>query len=476
MKALPYTKEAYRLLHEGSIALAQVEANGVRVDVPYVHATIQSNEARVVKLQKRMEDSKVMRVWRKTFKDRTNTNSNEQLGKILFDVLGYDCPEKTDTGRHKTDEKTLATVDIPFVRKLLRIKKIQKGNQFLKGMAKEVCGKLLHPVFSLNTTITYRSSSDSPNFQNLPVRDAKQADMVRRAIIARKGRQLVEIDYKGVEIAIAACYHQDPRMVEYISDKSKDMHRDIAEKLYCLPRAEISDNIRHAAKNKFVFPEFYGSYWLECSGDLWGAIDPTSGYARRMVGEGTAKDPTGGLVRKVLAKHGIRELGNQDRKGKPKPGSFEEHVQKAEAWFWGPEQFHVYAQWKKDWFAAYQKQGWFLTKTGFICQGFMRKNEVINYPVQGSAFHCLLWSLTELVIRHLRKRKLRTLIVGQIHDSLLMDVPEEEVEEILALCYRVMVVLLKRAWGWINVPLEIDASVSPPGGSWVDKQKAKIPT
>ena len=111
------------------------------------------------------------------------------------------------------------------------------------------------------------------------------------------------------------------------------------------------------------------------------------------------------------------------------------------------------------------------TKTGFICQGFMKTNEIINYPVQGSAFHCLLWALIRLVLLELPKRKMKTLIVGQIHDSIVADVPDNEIQEFLSLANYVMTKMIRKAFKWLIVPLEIEAEVSPIDGSWAEKKE-----
>ncbi|NIS13857.1 MAG: hypothetical protein GWN12_18860, partial [Thermoplasmata archaeon] len=87
---------------------------------------------------------------------------------------------------------------------------------------------------------TFRSSSDSFNFQNIPIRDLELARLIRQAIIARSGHRLVEIDYSGVEVHVAACYHQDPTMLEYLEDKSKDLHRDMAMEIFKLPLEELT--------------------------------------------------------------------------------------------------------------------------------------------------------------------------------------------------------------------------------------------
>ena len=97
------------------------------------------------------------------------------------------------------------------------------------------------------------------------------------------------------------------------------------------------------------------------------------------------------------------------------------------------------------------------------------KNFCLNAPVQGAAFHCLLWSLIRLQ-KILRKRGLKALIIGQIHDSLLLDCPAEEIQEVLTLAKRVMTQDIRKFWSWIVVPLEAECMVSPKGESWYAKE------
>jgi len=460
---IPYKRSAYKLLHDGAIALAEIEGNGIKIDTVYLKKTIRKTEKRIQRLQTELEKGKVARTWKKVFGNKTNFNSNDQLGKILFEHMEIPCPERTKTGKYRTNEKTLMTVDHPFVEKYLQIKKLQKAlTTYLRGIQKEVVDGFLHPFFNLHITRTYRSSSDSPNFQNIPVRDKELGNLIRKAFIAREGHQLVEIDYSGIEVAIAAAYHKDPRMIDYIGNPKLDLHRDMAIECYKLKSGQVTKDIRFYGKNCFVFPQFYGSMYTDCARALWGAID-------------TAKLCTKDEMplKRHLQSQGIRELGDCNPQESPHKGSFEYHIQQVEKAFWG-KRFKVYAQWKKKWYQKYVSRGWMLTKTGFICQGFMKRNEVINYPVQGSAFHCLLWSLTRLV-RELKKHKMKTLIVGQIHDSILADVPAKELDDFLMLANTVMTTQLTNEWKWINVPLEVEAEVCPIGGSWSEKEEKEIP-
>jgi len=459
----PCSKDAYTLLHNGARALAQIEAAGMRVDIPYLDAAIKRTERQVKRLQARMERTDVARTWRKAYGPKTNFDSTQQLGDILFDWMGFDGSEETAGGSYKTDKVALGKIDHPFVRDMLRVRQLGKAlNTNLRGLKREVQDEYLHPFFNLHTTTTFRSSSDHPNFQNIPVREEGIKQLVRRAIIPRPGRQLVEVDYSGIEVRIAACYHQDPVMIEYIRDETKDMHRDMAMECYMLAAEEVTKPIRYCGKNMFVFPQFYGDWYVDCAKSLWNATSEMG-----LVTE------SGLALGEHLKAKGIRRRGACIPGKDPVPGTFEAHIQAVEHRFW-QERFRVYDQWKKDWFKAYQRKGSFRSKTGFLYQGYLKRNEVINYPVQGSAFHCLLWALSRLVLRELRRNKMKALVIGQIHDSIVSDVPEAEVDDYLLLTQEVMVEKLMKAWPWICVPLVIEAEVAPVTESWVAKKEVRI--
>ena len=457
---IPYMKKAYRLLHEGTKALCIVEENGLRIDEDYLEKAISDTKRKIRRYQEKQKTSRVCREWKKAFGRKTNLESNDQLAVVLFEKIGHSPVAYTPTGKPKTDEKSLMAVDEPFVNRYLQIKKLQKAlSTYLKGIQREVANGFIHPSFNLHTTVSFRSSSSNPNFQNIPIRNPEIGKLIRTAFIARKGRRLVEIDYSGIEVCIAACYHKDPNMIAYINDPSKDMHADMARECYRLKPNQITKTIRYCGKNMFVFPQFYGDWYIECARSLWEAIH-------------TMKLETndGMPLLKHLKKRGIRELGDLDPREEPRSHTFEKHIREVEKAFWN-ERFPMYNNWKKRWVRKYQSKCWMVSKTGFIAQGFMKRNEIINLPIQGSAFHCLLKSLNILVLEELKKRNMKTMIVGQIHDSIVADVPDEEMQEYLNLARYVMTKLLVKQWPWIIVPLEIGVEATPIEGNWYEKKE-----
>jgi DNA polymerase-1 len=461
---IPVTDKAYRLLHEGTLALAEVESNGLRIDTNYLERAIKHTSNVIDGINEKLKKDKIYKKWKRTYRDRINLGSREQLGRVLFEVMKLDCPSVTKTGRYQCTESVLESIDIPFVQRFIRVEKLKKARStYLKGILRETCDDgFLRPFFSLNLVRSYRSQSDHPNFQNIPIRNPVIAKLIRRAFIARKGYQLVEVDYGGAEICNAACYHHDPRMIKYIKNPKLDLHRDMAAICYMLKRKEVDKLVRYCGKNMFVFPQFYGDFYIHCARSMWEAI-----------GRMKLKNKvTGESLKKHLRRKGITELGECDYEKEPEDGTFEDHIRDVEDDFWN-DRFPVYNKWKKKWYEAYIDRGWFDTLTGFRIEGIYKRNDVINYPPQGSAFHWLLWSLIRIQ-KLLHKYNMRSLIVGQIHDSIVADVFRKELRNFLEICKQVMTVDIKKHWDWIIVPLTVEAEVAPVNGNWYEKKEVKL--
>ena len=189
----PATPEAFKLLMDGAVALADVEAAGIRVDVGYLDATIEKVGRRITGLEAELKDGRTWREWRKRFAGPSVT-SRHQLGTVLFDCLKVPYPWKdeeggrTATGRWRTDDETLTATRHPFARRFLKLEKLRKlKSTYLDGLRREVVDGYVHPSTNLNTVSTYRSSADSPNYQNQYNRDPENAAIVRKAYVPRPG-------------------------------------------------------------------------------------------------------------------------------------------------------------------------------------------------------------------------------------------------------------------------------------------------
>lgn len=442
-------KEAYDLFHEGALALADIEQNGIRVDMEYCLDQQKILNKKISSIENNLFESKEVTVWRNIYKDKFSLDSNIQLSRILFKEMKITPSSVTAKGNASVNKDSLEQIESPIIKPLIQLRKLKKlNNTYLKNIIEETVDGYVHPFFNLHTVRTFRSSSDRPNFQNMPIRDKEMGEVIRKAFIPRDGHLIGGIDYSAIEVRIAACYHKDPVMLEYIKDPSKDMHRDMAMECYLLEQDQVSKDIRYCAKNQFVFPQFYGSWYEDCTKALWSSIS----------------------TMKLKRTDDIPLKEHLKSKGIKNPYMFMEHIKKVEDNFWNVR-FKVYRDWKRRWVRDYQRKGYFDMLTGFRCKGVMKKNDIINYPIQGVAFHCLLWGLIRLN-KWLKKNKMRSKIIGQIHDEITLDVHKEEMEEVLQQAKKIMCEDIREKWKWLIVPLEIEAEFSDK--NWYEKKEVKI--
>lgn len=457
------TSDAYELLHNGILALQKAEMQGLRLDEKYIKKTEKEISAKIVELEKQIEKSGFYKKWKLSQTQPVNIYSPTQLSKYLYKTRGLKIKKETKSGQGSTDDEALRLLNIPELNILLEIKKLKKmRDTYLAQFKREVVDGIIHPFFNLHTVRTFRSSSDSPNFQNIPKRDTEAMQTIRKAIYPRKGHQLLELDYSQLEVRIAACYSKDETLINDILHG--DMHRDMAMELYKIKKFDKSVKwhgvLRQAAKNGFVFPQFYGDYYKNCAENLiqnWGKLPITGKWKP---GQG---------IELIDGKHLSDHLIEQKL---PSYKKFVEHVQRIEGYFWG-ERYYTHAKWRDSIWNEYQKNGYITSYTGVTFQDIMKRNDVTNYPVQGAAFHCLLWALI-MGTQALEREKMDTVIVGQIHDAIVLDVNPKELEKVIKIMRCIMVHDVVKHWPWIIVPLDIGAELCPVDGSWAEKQEYKI--
>ena len=452
----PKTPEAYRLFHEGSLALARAEREGIRIDTEYCTRKAKQLDYKIAKLEEQLKQTKLYKHWAHIHGAKTNIYSNHQLSNLLYKHLKLSPEKTTDSGQGATDEEALTKLGIPELDLILEARKLLKiKNTYLEGFVRENVNGYIHPFFHLHLVRTFRSSSSDPNFQNIPKRDKQAMKICRKAIIPRPGHMFLEADYSALEVNISECYHKDPVMKKYLLDKSTDMHGDMAKQIFMLDelnkKLPAHATLRQAAKNGFVFPQFYGDYYGNNAEGLcaWIKLPRT----KWKDGEGLEM-PDGSTISTHLRQHGIKSFDQ-----------FVEHLKHVEDDFWN-RRFKVYNQWRKQQVSQYHKLGYLHTHTGFTCSGLMRKNEIVNYPIQGSAFHCLLFTFIELdKISHAEKWK--TKLVGQIHDSIVLDTHPDELEHVKKTLHNIVSKTLREAWDWIIVPLEIEIEEYDVDAPWI---------
>lgn len=263
------------------------------------------------------------------------------------------------------------------------------------------------------------------------------------------------------EVMMAARYTLDPNALAECNDPTKDPHRDTACRLFFLKPNEVTKTVRNIAKSPFVFAQFFGDYYVNCTINIWHALQDTKNVM--------VKDSTETILDR-LAKNGITRRGLCSSKEKPIPGTFEAHVKSVEDWYW-LEKYPVHTAWKKSWWENYQNTGGCITKVGFAVNDVRVRNEIINLPIQCDAFQCLLWSIIRLS-KIFRKYKMDVLMIDEVHDSLNSEVYPKDREDYIEISKRVMTEDIVKAWPWLEiVPPRIEVEACPIDGAWADKME-----
>jgi uracil-DNA glycosylase family 4 len=448
-----HQKTGLQFFTDASLWLGKMEFNGIPLNVAGAKKAEKDLELKLEQIEDEIRKSPELKKWDKPTPFRPS--ADDDLGHLVYDLMGYEVKEftsggKSGKGKPKTDKKSMEKIDLPIVKLVLEWNKWDKARStYVKGFIREVTDGIIHPFYNLQLVDTFRSSSSDPNFQNIPKRQKDVKKLIRSLLSPFPGCRFTEDDYKAVEVCVAACYNKDPNLVKYVSDYSTDMHRDTGMDIFFRPLefftnpkskelGDLAKEERQIAKNGFVFPEFYGSYYEEVAPAIWGDISKET------------KDH--------LKANGVKNLKD-----------FTAHIQDIEDVFWG-ERFPVYAEWKKKTYKEYEKKGYIDSYTGFRYYGPMKRNEVVNYPIQGSAFHCLLWTVMHVMEEMEKEGLLRSLFMGQIHDAGVDSRHPEEEARIDYLMWYWGTQKIREHWPWIIVPLNIEKSRSAIGGTWADME------
>ncbi len=462
-------KKAYLFLHKGSLTLSEIEMNGLPVNTEHFDTTKTEVQKKITELKKELNDSEEAKKFFEQEGKTLDYGSPKDLRTLFFDVLGLESVKKTATGFDCVDHDALTSIKHKFANKLLELRKYDKINStYMDQLIREInSDERIHPFFHLHTTRTNRSSSNAPNSQNLPSRDEEGKLFVKKGFKVPDDCYFAEVDFGSQEVRIAACFTKDPVLVSYINDPSTDMHKDECKNLYLLDDSlyekpeytKTLKRLRFFTKNGFIFPQFYGSYWRSCARSLWNDIEGLEfekGYS----------------VYDYLAEKGISCLTNiTSFKDKPKKGCFEYHIMQCENQFW--KKYSTFRKWQETSKEFYINNGYVYSMFGTRRRGYLNQNKILNTGIQGTGFQCLLWSLTELN-NYLKKNKFKSKIIGQIHDSILIQLQKDEAISILKQCQFIMEEKISQYYKWLIVPLAAEIECSELGGTWYDKKEIDI--
>ena len=347
-----------------------------------------------------------------------NINSPQQLGRVLFDDLRLPQSRRTKTG-YSTDASVMEALrdTHPVIDLISRYRQLAKLKSTyidaLPVLINRRTGRL-HTSFNQTGTTTGRLSSSEPNLQNIPIR-GETGSKIRKAIIAPPGDYLLSADYSQIDLRVLAHLSQDPDLIAAFA-QDEDIHATTASKIFGIPVGEVTSEMRRNAKT-VNFGVVYGmsEYGLEQATDL------SREEAAQFIALYFDKYPK---VKEYLeaTKEQARKLGYVQtmlgrRRFLPEINSPNRMVREA------------------------------------------AERMAINAPVQGSSADIIKIAMINLH-REMEKKRLKSKMLLQIHDELLFEVPEEEVEEMKTLVSELMPRAIQ-----LCVPVKIDIKL---GRNWAE--------
>jgi DNA polymerase-1 len=387
--------------------LARMERRGIKVDrqiLSRLSGTFAQKAAAV--------EAEICEMAGRTF----NIGSTKQLSEILFGEMGLPGGRKTPTGAWSTDVKVLddlAAAGVPIARRIVEWRQLTKlkstYTDALPGYIHPDTGRV-HTCFSLASTTTGRLSSSEPNLQNIPVR-TEEGREIRKAFIAEEGYRLVSADYSQIELRVLAHMADIPQLTRAFAD-GLDIHALTASEMFGVPVDGMDPMVRRRAK-AINFGIIYGI--------------SAFGLANQL---GIERSEAGDYIRRYFERFpGIRGYMEATK-------SFCRE--------------HGYVETLFGRRAHYPA-----INASQPSQRAFNERAAINAPIQGSAADIIRRAMVRMD-EALVEARLSARMLLQVHDELIFEVPDDEVDDTLPVIARVMEEAPEPAVR-LKVPLKVDA-------------------
>ncbi|MDS1142113.1 DNA polymerase I [Pusillimonas sp. SM2304] len=373
----PGLESIYQLEIKASAVLATIESNGVRIDGQVL--AVQSHE---LGQQLLALEEKAYALAGQPF----NLNSPKQLGEILFQQMQLPVVRKTASGAPSTDEDVLSKLarDYPLPALLLEYRGLAKlKSTYTDKLPKMINARTgrVHTRYAQAAVITGRLASSDPNLQNIPVR-TEEGRRVRAAFVA-SGGQIVSADYSQIELRVMAHMSNDENLRRAFV-QGDDIHRATASEVFGVALAEVTSDQRRAAK-AINFGLIYGMGEFGLAANL-----------------GITRDAARAYIDRYFARYpGVASYMEQTKRLALDLGYVE---------------------------TVFGRRLWLPDLRG--AKGPRKaaaERAAINAPVQGTAADLIKMAMVA-VQGWLDEQQLKTLMVMQVHDELVFDVPGDEVE------------------------------------------------
>lgn len=394
-----------------ALVLANMEFNGVTVDVEYLKTLTTLFDKKLSKLESRIYD---------LANEGFNINSPKQVGYILFDKLQLKSRKKRGKSKNSTSAEVLTALaeDYEIARLLLEYRKFAK----LKSTYTDSLPALIdahdnriHSTYNQAVTVTGRLSSSNPNLQNIPTR-SEEGNKIRQAFVPEdKANSLIlSADYSQIELRVLAHVSQDKNLIDAFNS-GIDVHTLTASKVFDVPTSEVTKEMRY--KSKAV---------------NFGIVYGQSKYGLAKALKITPQESEMFIDKYFLTYPGIRAY-MQEEMLKVEENGYVETI-------FGRKRYLLNE----------------INSSNAMVREFA-KRAAINHPIQGTASDLMKLAMIDCAAK-LREYNLKTKMIMQVHDELVLEVEKSELEQVKKLVLEAM-----ELGQPLDVPLVVDINI---GESW----------
>lgn len=338
-----------------------------------------------------------------------NISSPKQLGQVLFENLGLKGGKKTKTGYSTSQDVLEKIIDAhPVVPLVLEYRMLTKlSSTYLKGLQEQVFpDNKIHTIYKQTLTHTGRLSSVDPNLQNIPVR-SEEGKLIRKAFVSHNG-YLVSFDYSQIELRILAHMAHVTNLIDAFN-QGKDIHRHTAALVFGVKDEEVTPQMRSQAK-AVNFGIIYGMSEFRLSKDIGMSISEARDFINKYFETYPEVKTYMDEVVETCKKQGyVSTLLNRKR--------------------------YIPTINDKNFMVRQQAQRY-----------------AMNTPIQGTGADILKLAMIE-VDKALKEKNLKSQMILQVHDELIFDVFEDELEEVMSLVKEKMENCIK-----MDVPLIVEGN------------------
>lgn len=380
--------------------LGEMEFAGTEIDLDVLKEMDTAFDETIEKLA-----NDIYRISSTTF----NISSPKQLGQVLFEDLGLKGGKKTKTGYSTSQDVLEKIIDAhPVVPLVLEYRMLTKlSSTYLKGLQEQVFpDNKIHTIYKQTLTHTGRLSSVDPNLQNIPVR-SEEGKLIRKAFVSHNG-YLVSFDYSQIELRILAHMAHVTNLIDAFN-QGKDIHRHTAALVFGVKDEEVTPQMRSQAK-AVNFGIIYGMSEFRLSKDIGMSISEARDFINKYFETYPEVKTYMDEVVETCKKQGyVSTLLNRKR--------------------------YIPTINDKNFMVRQQAQRY-----------------AMNTPIQGTGADILKLAMIE-VDKALKEKNLKSQMILQVHDELIFDVFEDELEEVMSLVKEKMENCIK-----MDVPLIVEGN------------------